>query len=64
MLEKAIQFHDPKNQWSSFNGTLYVKMETPKRSPRLSKITIDLPNEYFRVRAKRDSISNIYELKN
>lgn len=63
LLEKAIQFHDPNNQWSSFNGTLYLKMETPKRSPRLSKITIDLPNEYFRVRAKRDSISNIYELK-
>ena len=63
LLEKTIQFHDPNNRWSSFNGTLYVKMETPKRSPRLSKITIDLPNEYFRVRAKRDSISNIYELK-
>ena len=63
LLEKAIQFHDPNNQWSTFNGTLYVKMETPKRSPRLSKITIDLPNEYFRVRAKRDSISTIYELK-
>jgi len=63
LLEKSIQFHDPNNQWSSFNGTLYVNMETPKRSPRLSKITIDLPNEYFRVRAKRDSISNIYELK-
>ena len=62
LLEKAIQFHDANNQWSTFNGTLYVKMETPKRSPRISKITIDLPNEYFRVRAKRDSISTIYEL--
>ncbi len=62
LLEKSIAFHDPSNQWPTFNGTLRVNMETPNKSPRLSKITINLPNEYFRVRAKRDSISTIYEL--
>ena len=62
LLEKAIQFHDPDNNWSTFSGTFLVTMETPNQSPRKSKITINLPNEYFRVRAKRDSISNIYEL--
>lgn len=62
LLEKTIQFHDPNNQWGTFNATLFVRMETPNRSPRVSKITINLPNEYFRVRAKRDSISTIYEL--
>ena len=62
LLERAIKFHDPNNNWPTFNGTLYVTMETPKSSPRKSKIIIDLPKEYFRVRAKRDSISNIYEL--
>ena len=62
LLKKAIKFHDPNNNWVRFSGTLYVTMETPNRSPRESKITIDLPKEYFRVRAKRDSISNIYEL--
>ena len=63
LLEKAINFHDPNNNWETFSGTFYVTMETPKNSPRLSKITIDLPKEYFRLRAKRDSISNIYELE-
>ena len=62
LLAKAIQFHDPENNWSTFAGTLLVTMETPNQSPRISKITINLPNEYFRVRATRDSISTIYEL--
>lgn len=62
LLEKAIQFHDPNNHWATFNDTFFVTMTTPNRSTRKSKITINLPKEYFRLRAKRDSISNIYEL--
>lgn len=62
LLNRAIKFHDPNNNWSTFSGTFYVTMETPNKSDRESKITINLPNEYFRVRAKRDSISTIYEL--
>lgn len=56
LLERAIKFHDPNNNWSTFKGTLFVTMETPNRSPRKSKITIDLPKEYFSVIAKRDTI--------
>jgi len=62
LLNRAIKFHDPNNNWSTFSGTFYVTMETPNKSDRESKITIKLPNEYFRIRAKRDSISTIYEL--
>ncbi|RCS26532.1 hypothetical protein DUT90_12305 [Polaribacter sp. WD7] len=62
LLAKTIQFHDPENNWSTFAGTFLVTMKTPNQSPRISKITVNLPNEYFRVRATRDSISNIYEL--
>ena len=60
LLEKAIQFHDPNNRWSSFNGTLYVNMETPKRPMRTSVIKINLPQEYFYVSAKRDTITTEY----
>ncbi|MDB2385062.1 DUF6503 family protein [Polaribacter sp.] len=56
LLAKAIQFHDPNNNWSTFNATLFVTMETPKGAPRESKITIDLPKQYFAVTAKRDTI--------
>ena len=56
LLEKAINFHDPNNNWETFSGTLYVTMNTPNRSPRESKITIDLSKEYFSVIAKRDTI--------
>lgn len=58
LLERAIKFHDPNNNWSTFKGTLFVTMETPNRPKRESKITIDLPNEYFSVSAKiKDNIT-------
>lgn len=63
LLEKAIQFHDPNNQWSSFNGTLYLKMESPKRPMRKSVIKINLPQEYFYVSAKRDTITTEYSVE-
>ncbi|WP_298779829.1 DUF6503 family protein [uncultured Polaribacter sp.] len=56
LLEKAIEFHDPNRNWKTFKGELFVTMETPKRTPRKSKININLPEEYFSVIAKRDTI--------
>ena len=56
LLEKAIQFHDPNNNWETFTGVLFVTMETPKNGDRVSKINIDLPKQYFSVVAKRDTI--------
>jgi hypothetical protein len=37
LLEKAIQFHDPNNNWKTFNGELFVTMKTPKNGDRKSK---------------------------
>ncbi len=56
LLEKAIKFHDPNGNWSTFNGELFVTMEIPKRSNRKSTIKINLPEEYFSVEAIRDTI--------
>lgn len=56
LLEKSIQFHDPNNNWPSFKSELYVTMQTPKTVNRESKISINLPNQYFSVVAKTDTI--------
>jgi len=60
LLAKAIQFHDPNGNWETFKGELFVTMETPKSASRESKITIDLPNHFFSVIAKRDTITTAF----
>ena len=62
LLKKSIEFHDPNGNWASFKGELFVTMETPKNGDRVSKININLPNEYFSVVAKRDTIITAYVL--
>ena len=53
LLEKAIQYHDPNGNWETFNATLNVTMKTPKSPNRNSEIKINLPEEYFYVKASR-----------
>jgi hypothetical protein len=60
LLEKAIQFHDPKGNWETFKGEFFVTMETPKNASRKSTIKINLPEEYFLVKAIRDTIVTEY----
>lgn len=60
LLEKSIEFHDPNNNWETFKGEFFVTMETPKRSPRKSRIRINLPQQYFLVKAIRDTIFTEY----
>ena len=60
LLEKAIQYHDPNESWESFNGTLFVTMETPKSPNRDSEIRINLPEEYFYVKASRGENTTEY----
>ena len=60
LLEKAIQFHDPNGNWETFKGRLFVTMETPKSPKRQSEIQIDLPNQYFSVKAKSGENTSEY----
>ncbi len=62
LLEKAIQFHDPKGNWATFSGTLFVEMTTPNNPKRESEITIDLPKEFFSVTAKRAKHTTSYTI--
>ena len=63
LLYNAIAYHDPNGKWDSFNGTLSVTMETPNGANRDSEIIINLPEEYFYVKAVSDTITTEYALK-
>ncbi len=63
LLDQAIKYHDPNNNWKTFNGTFNVIMETPNNSNRDSKIVINLPEEHFYLKSKRDTIITEYSLK-
>ena len=57
LLEKSIAFHDPGKQWNSFQGTLHILLKMPKSPNRYSEVTIDLPKEYFMLKATREGIT-------
>jgi hypothetical protein len=55
LLQKTIEYHDPKDAWSSFKGNLGVTMSTPDGKERVSDITLNLQEEYFQVISTKDS---------
>ncbi len=63
LLAKAIQYHDPNGNWNTFSGTLQVTMKTPKSPERVSTIKINLPKEYFYVKATRAEITTEYTVE-
>ncbi len=63
LLEQSIQFHDPNQNWKTFQGTLYVTMETPNKPNRNSEIAIDLPQEYFYLKAQQGDKITEYTIK-
>ena len=63
LLDKAIAFHDPGDNWKAFRGTLNINMKTPKSSDRLSNIAIDLPSSKFEVKVTKDGDSYSYKLE-
>lgn len=62
LLERAIQYHDPDGKWETFKGTLFITMETPKNLNRDSEIKIDLPNQYFYVKATQGKNTSEYTI--
>lgn len=63
LLDKAIHYHDPQNNWASFQGEFKVVLETPDNPQRESVITLDLPKEYFNVSTLRDGKSSFREIQ-
>lgn len=60
LLDKAINYHDPDQRWDKFSNTLYVTMKTPNNADRRSKIIINLPQDFFKVTATRDTVTTEY----
>jgi len=56
LLKKSIQFHDPNNNWQSFDGNFSVTMEIPNKPNRESEIKINLPKEYFSLKTIKDTV--------
>ena len=55
ILERAIAFHDPNDQWGSFKGEFKIIMQTPSSSERESKIALDLPKQRFTLDVVKDA---------
>ena len=56
LLQRAIEYHDPNDNWSSFKGNLGITMSTPDGKKRVSDITLNLPMEYFQVSSTKDEV--------
>ena len=62
LLEKAITFHDPNGNWSTFNNILNVTMASPDAPIRESEITINLPGHFFQLKATKDGTTTEYTI--
>lgn len=62
VILKSIAYHDPSNQWQSFNDTLNIELVSPDASNRSSTVIIDIPDDYFSLEAVRDSVSKTFIL--
>ncbi|MBV1922737.1 MAG: hypothetical protein KUG68_01780 [Flavobacteriaceae bacterium] len=62
LLAKAIAYHDPQNNWDTFNAAFNVEMESPKSSKRTTEIKINLPEEYFYSKAIKDTLTTEFTL--
>lgn len=60
LLQKAIEFHDPHNNWSTFQGKFEVTLKTPNADERLSKIHLDFPREKFALAISKNTDSYGY----
>jgi len=64
LLERAIAFHDPENNWSTFKGKILIEMENPKSSMRSTVVEMKLPNNYFKTTVTKDNYVIESELNN
>lgn len=63
LLEKAIFYHDPQDQWKSFQDSFLVTMESPNRPVRKSEISLDLQRSYFGLKVEQSGIKLNYVLE-
>ena len=63
IVEKSIAYHDPGNNWATFDASFNVMMQMPEKPDRLSKIEINLPEEIFSLVTTTVGESTSYYIK-
>ncbi|WP_296314708.1 DUF6503 family protein [Winogradskyella sp. UBA3174] len=60
LLDKSISYHDPTGNWKTFKAGFKVVMTTPDSPKRTSLIRLDLRNEFFSIKATKDTVTTVY----
>lgn len=63
LLDNAIAYHDPNDNWNSLNASFHVTMETPDASNRESDIVINNSESAFFLKAVRDTTVVEYKIR-
>jgi hypothetical protein len=48
LIQKSIEYHDPKGQWQELNRVFYFADSRPGKPSRQYTVQIDLPGNYFK----------------
>lgn len=57
LLERSIQYHDPNGNWQSFEGTLQLSQDTPKRKDEKATVYFNNKTGFFKhTKAGEDGI--------
>ncbi|WP_108245452.1 DUF6503 family protein [Muricauda brasiliensis] len=64
ILEKAIAFHDPNENWQNLQTTFKVVMQTPNRPERTSIIKVDFPKQEFNLDVSQGDNTYSYQIEN
>lgn len=64
LLKRSIAYHDPKGNWSSFDGEFLLTMKTRSKKDRTREFHINLPMEYFYLKIIKDTITTEYTVNN
>lgn len=57
LVGKAIQYHDPNARWEQLNTTLQLSETRPGGPDRSSTVRINLPQEFFQLDRKTDTLT-------
>ncbi len=63
ILNNSISYHDPNNEWNTFNSTFHITMETPDSPNRESDITINNPESAFYLKVVKDTTMIEYKVR-
>ncbi|MEM6893202.1 MAG: DUF6503 family protein [Bacteroidota bacterium] len=63
LLDKAIKYHDPNNNWKRLDAEFNIVMETPKSSNRKSSIHLNIPKQIFELEVEMDGVKYAYHFE-